>query len=814
MPSTNTDTFGGGWIAISAFGIDTAGTAAVFRQGVSQFQVFSSCSVSGPALGLAAGFQVPAGLSAGPASVEIVTTEFLAGVGQTSSLPSATVELTILAPPAPPPAPVATVSRLNLSPLGPVNVAATVNGIILDHGASQLYTLGQRSKNVAILDTSTYSVKAAPTLKDAPLRQAFDDGADLLYVLVPDLNLIQVVDTTTLQVVDSREMSLGFRPRFIAVDDDGSNRLYVVGSQDVWIYDTTSFASPVQLQLLATSAGILLDKANDTLYIPTSQGLAAVRPGLTLDEQDFGRPEYRSALNPVTKRIYMTTADAILVVDDSLAALTLEAVIQDPVIFEPWDVDVNSITNQVYVALSASDEVLILDGATNGFSVVSGPSLEWPLQVAVDEANNLVWVSNSETAFFPGKITRIEPGNGNAVTGFSIPVETNDITIDPVNDLLYMTKGNLALLTVSSRLDPSNPVAEVVTGVSFRDLVVSNSGRVFVTDITSPGTIHVIDADSFAVIDQIDIFGNRLGFREDLGFLYSTNVPPGTGTNDAGQVLQFDAATSVLLRSLPSAGGFPGRFFIDDVNNRVYNLAAFFSAVPGGEVDNVQVIEEFTGNDTVLERGLFILVGGVNRATNKMYTPMLDPSGDRTLGVLSGVPSTLSPIPLGGDTYIADVAVDEIYSRVYALSDDQILVIDGVSDTLIATSTTLLPSYGQRMVLNAATERLYVATWSGIQVYSVAGGGAPLFVETIFDSPTFEANWGAMTVDETNNLIAVVDDGGERVLVIDGYDHSNVQVFPDIQVWISRGMDFHEPSATLFTFDFLTGSVVKIGPFR
>jgi hypothetical protein len=63
----------GDGLLLPAFGIDTSGTTAVFRQGDSTFYASSSCARSSQDLGVAAAVIVPDGLVAGPVSVTVFT---------------------------------------------------------------------------------------------------------------------------------------------------------------------------------------------------------------------------------------------------------------------------------------------------------------------------------------------------------------------------------------------------------------------------------------------------------------------------------------------------------------------------------------------------------------------------------------------------------------------------------------------------------------------------------------------------------------------------------------------------------------------
>src|SRR5438876_54073 len=73
---------------------------------------------------------------------------------------------------------------------------------------------------------------------------------------------------------------------------------------------------------------------------------------------------YGAAINPVTNKIYVAnnSSNDITVIDGATNSTTL---VRDANAKQPRSVAINPVTNKVYVTNSASNNVTVVDGATN-----------------------------------------------------------------------------------------------------------------------------------------------------------------------------------------------------------------------------------------------------------------------------------------------------------------------------------------------------------------------------------------------------------------------------------------------------------------
>ena len=65
-----------------------------------------------------------------------------------------------------------------------------------------------------------------------------------------------------------------------------------------------------------------------------------------------------------------------------------------PVGEQPLAVALNPVTNKIYVGNSVSNNVTVIDGATNSTTTVTDPNASFPIAVAVNSVTNKIYVKN------------------------------------------------------------------------------------------------------------------------------------------------------------------------------------------------------------------------------------------------------------------------------------------------------------------------------------------------------------------------------------------------------------------------------------
>jgi DNA-binding beta-propeller fold protein YncE len=108
----------------------------------------------------------------------------------------------------------------------------------------------------------------------------------------------------------------------------------------------------------------------------------------------------------------------------------------------PWAVAVNPVTNKIYVANYSTNNVTVIDGATNATITVTDPAAISPYAVAVDTMTNKIYVSNcgtctSSTGNGSGSVTVID-GATNATTNLGLGFNPWALAINPVTNKIYV----------------------------------------------------------------------------------------------------------------------------------------------------------------------------------------------------------------------------------------------------------------------------------------------------------------------------------------------------------------------------------------
>src|SRR5271157_4725241 len=95
--------------------------------------------------------------------------------------------------------------------------------------------------------------------------------------------------------------------------------------------------------------------------------IAAVHADFVTNTITAGTDPYAVAVNPVTNRIYVANkgSDNVTVIDGATNGTTTV-----PACFDLATIAVNPATNKVYVAGSGNGKVIVIDGATNGVDTV------------------------------------------------------------------------------------------------------------------------------------------------------------------------------------------------------------------------------------------------------------------------------------------------------------------------------------------------------------------------------------------------------------------------------------------------------------
>ncbi len=326
----------------------------------------------------------------------------------------------------------------------------------------------------------------------------------------------------------------------------------------------------------------------------------------------------------------------------------------------PVHIAVNPATNRIYVANEGSDDVTVIDGATNAV-LATVPVGDMPRRLAVNPATNKVYVAN-----WLGNSVSVIDGATNAVTA-TIPIAApRDLAINASANRVYVLDANHKLVVIDGATDAI--LANVSTGTTPSAIVVNPAtNRIYVANASSY-TVTVVDGASNAVLATVStgLIPLAIAVNPATNKIYVSNF-------NSGSVTVIDGATNATTTVAVGPNSRPRDLAVNPSTNKVYvtNLGGFGS---------VAVIDGLTNTVSATLSGFW------------------------------------SAAPTAGPS--AYVAVDPGNNRVYVTGYNTVMVFNGVNDNLLAT----LPVGGGPFALavNPSTHLAYVANRYGNNV-SVIG---------------------------------------------------------------------------------------------
>ncbi len=308
-------------------------------------------------------------------------------------------------------------------------------------------------------------------------------------------------------------------------------------------------------------------------------------------------------------------------------------------------VGVNATTNRIYVNNSGSNNISVIDGATNteidtdgnpGNGITRIPVGSGPAGLAVNPATNRIYVSNQMT--------------------------NNVSVIDGATNTEIDTDG-----------DPGNGITRIPVGSGPVGVAVNpTTNRIYVNNFSwGSGSVSVIDGATNTEIDTDADPGNGItripvGDRPHLVAVNTiTNrvYVANWGTNDVSVI---DGASNTVVATIP-VGTYPIGVAINPTTNRIYVSNSFL------DISDVSVIDGTTNTE-------------------------IDTDGDPGNGI--------TRIPVGSGP--AGLSANPTTNRVYVANtqSDDVSVIDQASNTVVYTVSVGNRPYG--VGVNPTTNRIYV----------------------------------------------------------------------------------------------------------
>ena len=372
---------------------------------------------------------------------------------------------------------------------------------------------------------ATVPVGASPRL-----GVGVNPATNRIYVANVDSNDVSVIDGTTNTEIDTdgnpgngiTRISVGSGPAGVGVNTI-TNRIYVANqwSGDVSVIDGATNTVVATVPVAYGLVGVGVNTITNRIYVGNwAGGWVSVIDGATNTEIDtdgnpangithipVGFAPHLVAVNPTTNRIYVANwgSDNVSVIDGATNTEIdtdgnpANGITRIPVASGPVGVAVNSTTNRIHVTNWGSDNVSVIDGATNTEIDTDGnpangitriPVGSYPQGIAANPATGRVYVANSSD----NSVSVIDASSNTVVATVPVGSYAYGVAANPTTNRIYVA--NRDDNTVSVIYDPV-PVGGIAEYSQFEPPAADTGGdigsfRTFAIPAVAAGAIVLL----------------------------------------------------------------------------------------------------------------------------------------------------------------------------------------------------------------------------------------------------------------------------------------------------------------------------------
>jgi YVTN family beta-propeller protein len=306
------------------------------------------------------------------------------------------------------------------------------------------------------------------------------------------------------------------------------------------------------------------------------------------------------AINPMTSKVYVANENSnnVTVIDEAT-----NSTVTIPVGTYPIAIAINPGTNRIYVTNQKSNDVTVIDGTSHTTAVVRAGSS--PLALAINSVTNKIYVAN----FHDNDVTVID-GNNNSTSTIAVGACPSAVAVNSSTNKVYVA--NLTGDDVTIIDGASGGTAKVVVGAYPTALVVNPlTNQIYVANETytgGTGTVTVIDGSTNSTTTvPVGLHPNAVAVNLVTNKIYVTNV-------DDGTVTVIDGATNSTTTI--SVGSSPGPVAVDAVTDKIYVVNDLWYG-------SVTMIDGVTGSTTTVMVGQSPCALAIDSASNRIYVANL-----------------------------------------------------------------------------------------------------------------------------------------------------------------------------------------------
>jgi YVTN family beta-propeller protein len=346
---------------------------------------------------------------------------------------------------------------LSVLPAYAQNVTATVaagtnpSAIAVNPVTNTVYVANSTSSNVTVIDGATNATTTVP-VGPAPEGITVDSATNQIYVADQGTAGASVITgptngagaaVTGMLVAFAYPAAIAVNPvtdTIYLLGPDSSNPLGSLLFQDKGTTGDSIFAIPLD----GEPSALAVNPVTDMIYINNGVNVAVIDGSVNPEVE---MPTFLTttgvglgpiAVNTATNQVYLSNSGSnnVTVIDGATNALTYIAVGNGP-----GALAVNMVTNTVYVANQMDNTVTVIDGASHATTTV--PVGTRPVDIAVNSTTNVVYVANSGS----NNVTAID-GITNATTTVSAGSMPVAIAVNAVTNTVYVANNQSNNVTV------------------------------------------------------------------------------------------------------------------------------------------------------------------------------------------------------------------------------------------------------------------------------------------------------------------------------------------------------------------------------
>lgn len=315
------------------------------------------------------------------------------------------------------------------------------------------------------------------------------------------------------------------------------------------------------ISIFLLSSFALVKAATLLKTIPVGGGAG---PGIVVTDSNRHRA-YATSVPAIVSDSFLAVIDTVN--DTLLTNIPLGA--------QPGGLGINRITNRVYVSNHFVHTVSVIDPETNSIIETISGSFDRPREIAVNESNNLVYVTNIRNVISPGYVTVIDGNTNSVIDNITVGRDPRSVAVNSLTNRIYVSAaGNDPGLTV---IDGSNnsvlvtlsfPIASA-SGVAVDEVfnriyvTVPFINRVFVIDGVTNTVTSIIPMHPTHTIHPVAVAVDSASLRA-----YVSN----SGDAPNGSLISvIDTSTNTLLEHVVvGTNALPSTLDIDLSLNKLY----------------------------------------------------------------------------------------------------------------------------------------------------------------------------------------------------------------------------------------------------